>query len=93
MASPDYYKTAAGTDVFAILNDEELFAFAKGNVLKYVIRAGRKPGEMAIKDLGKALDYLQVMVSILKTNNITDVSVEFCNSELVEPDDKASLGY
>lgn len=29
-----------------------------GNVIKYAYRAGKKPGEPALKDLGKCLDYL-----------------------------------
>lgn len=33
--------------------------FALGNVVKYAIRAGRKPGEGALEDLNKALWYLQ----------------------------------
>lgn len=28
------------------------------NIAKYAIRAGRKPGESALKDLGKCMDYL-----------------------------------
>jgi hypothetical protein len=32
--------------------------FALGNVVKYVLRAGRKPGVDAITDLGKAQWYL-----------------------------------
>lgn len=33
--------------------------YARGNVIKYVIRAGRKEGEPASKDLSKALEVLQ----------------------------------
>ena len=33
--------------------------FALGNVIKYTLRAGRKPDEDAVKDLEKALWYLQ----------------------------------
>lgn len=32
--------------------------FELGNVVKYVARAGKKPGESRLKDLNKALDYL-----------------------------------
>lgn len=34
------------------------FNFNLGNVIKYVWRHGRKPGEPAVKDLMKARDYL-----------------------------------
>lgn len=33
--------------------------FALGNVVKYALRAGRKPDESAVQDLEKALWYLQ----------------------------------
>jgi hypothetical protein len=33
--------------------------FALGNVIKYALRAGRKPGEEELQDLDKALWYLQ----------------------------------
>lgn len=33
--------------------------FNKGNILKYVCRAGKKENESEIKDLKKALDYLK----------------------------------
>ena len=33
--------------------------FALGNVIKYTLRAGRKPDEDAVKDLEKAVWYLQ----------------------------------
>lgn len=34
-------------------------SFNKGNALKYICRAGRKPGEDEVKDLTKAIDYLK----------------------------------
>lgn len=33
--------------------------FSMGNALKYILRAGYKPGEPKAKDLRKAIDYLQ----------------------------------
>jgi len=40
--------------------------FCLGNVIKYVLRAGRKPGEPKLDDLKKALWYLQHEVNKLE---------------------------
>lgn len=42
------------------------FNFNLGNVLKYLWRHGRKPGEPALKDLRKALDYLNEEIKRLE---------------------------
>ena len=36
----------------------EQFNFNRGNAIKYILRAGNKPGEDVIKDLLKARDYI-----------------------------------
>lgn len=41
-----------------ILTPEQYLAWCMGNVIKYTIRAGKKEGQSAEKDLGKRLDYL-----------------------------------
>ena len=40
--------------------------FCLGNAVKYICRAGKKPGEDEVKDLEKAVDYLQRKVKFLK---------------------------
>lgn len=40
-----------------LINAQDL-NFNLGNVIKYVCRAGKKDGETTIKDLNKAIDYL-----------------------------------
>ena len=40
--------------------------FCLGNVIKYLARAGKKPGEPAIKDLKKARDYLGFAINNLE---------------------------
>lgn len=42
--------------------------FNLGNVVKYISRAGRKPGESKYKDLSKAKTYLGFEIEYLKTN-------------------------
>ena len=50
--NPDHYKTAL-IEVWDHIHANELCYF-KGNILKYVIRAGRKSGETELDDLLKA---------------------------------------
>jgi len=50
-----YYKNEQDYDVIDICTDYNL-NFNRGNILKYVVRAGKKDDEL--QDLHKALDYL-----------------------------------
>lgn len=54
---PDHYQ-GNGYEVLDIIEDFEL-NFNLGNVLKYVLRAGRKNSELKEEDLEKALFYLK----------------------------------
>ena len=51
-----HYEGNGQYDVIDIINDYRL-NFCRGNILKYVIRAGRKEDELG--DLLKAKDYLE----------------------------------
>ena len=51
-----YYKNEQDYDVIDICTDYNL-NFTRGNILKYIVRAGKKDDEL--QDLRKALDYLQ----------------------------------
>ncbi len=53
---PDYY-TSGGIEVADFIEAHEL-NFNRGNIVKYVVRAGRKPGEKAVTALLKAQQYL-----------------------------------
>lgn len=44
--------------------------FRLGNAIKYIIRSGKKPGESAVQDLEKAINYIQKHIDILK--NVQD---------------------
>jgi len=64
-----HYKNNKDYDVIDIAKDYNL-NFNRGNVLKYIIRAGRKDDEL--QDLLKAKDYLEREISHLRTKtNIT----------------------
>ena len=48
-----------------IMSREEFEGFLKGNIIKYTMRAGRKLGEAAEKDIAKANRYKQWLMKVL----------------------------
>lgn len=58
---PDYYKSK-GIETIDVIEAFDL-NFNLGNVIKYVLRAGKKQGEEKEKDLNKAMFYLKREVS------------------------------
>lgn len=69
--NPDHYKGIDGYEVIDIIEYFEL-NFARGNSIKYILRAGKKPEEgydittKEIEDLDKSIWYLQREVKRLK---------------------------
>ena len=63
MSTPLRYNSKKGYDVIDVIKDYQL-NFNRGNILKYIIRAGKKDNEL--KDLEKALDYLQREIKHLR---------------------------
>lgn len=59
IGEPDYYKSNGLSPLQAfnqgLISEEEYLGFLKGNIIKYVVRAGKK--EDAVKDIDKAIDY------------------------------------
>tara|TARA_B100000768_G_C11223081_1_gene351493 strand:+ start:701 stop:904 length:204 start_codon:yes stop_codon:yes gene_type:complete len=60
-----HYENGKDYDVIDIINDYKL-NFCRGNILKYVIRAGKKRDEL--QDLLKAKDYLEREIQLLRKN-------------------------
>jgi|TARA_R110000824_G_scaffold381839_1_gene574843 hypothetical protein len=58
-----HYENGKDYDVIDIINDYQL-NFSRGNILKYVIRAGKKRDEL--NDLLKAKDYLEREIQLLR---------------------------
>ena len=62
-SEPKYYAQNGLSPLVAmskgLLSNEEYIGFLKGNVIKYVVRAGHK--DDAIKDIDKAIDYLNYL--------------------------------
>lgn len=57
-AAPECYKVA------------QEFTYNLGNALTYIWRAGRKPGNSAVKDLQKAIDHLRFEIERLEAEGI-----------------------
>lgn len=62
---PDYYRASSGRDVMDVIHEFGL-GFMAGNVLKYIVRAGRKPGTDALDDLRKACEYVDRWIRTLE---------------------------
>lgn len=59
--TPDHYRGASCPCCRAAITPKDLMghlSFEIGSVIKYAFRAGRKPGEPALKDLLKCQDFL-----------------------------------
>ena len=75
--TPNYYQSKTGWDVidwcedFGLMNDAYVF-----NVLKYVIRAGKKPDNTKLKDLKKALSYIVRYIDYIEKNEKTESSTQ-----------------
>ena len=65
-ATQIHYDNGKNYDVIDVINDYDL-NFSRGNVLKYVIRAGKKSDELG--DLLKAQDYLSREIELLRSKN------------------------
>ena len=62
-ATQTHYDSGKEYDLIDVCKDYSL-NFNRGNVMKYVARAGKKDDEL--KDLRKALDYLQREIAYLE---------------------------
>jgi len=58
-----HYENGKGYDIIDVCKDYAL-NFNKGNAMKYIARSGKKDNEL--KDLRKAIDYLQREIEYLE---------------------------
>jgi hypothetical protein len=65
---PAHYADGREYEPIDVIADWQL-NFDLGNVVKYVSRAGRKPGSSAVSDLQKAAVYLQHAITALNATN------------------------
>ena len=57
-------------------NYEELVGWNTMQVLKYLVRAGKKEGESYDKDRKKALDYAKELANLSNENELTEYTTE-----------------
>ena len=57
-------------------NYEELVGWNTMQVLKYLVRAGKKEGESYDKDRNKALDYAKELANLSNENELTEYTAE-----------------
>lgn len=62
-ATQTHYDNGKNYDVIDIIRDYNV-NFCRGNILKYVLRAGKKQDELG--DLLKAKDYLEREIALLR---------------------------
>ena len=89
---PLHYKTS-GIEVWDYIYQNDLCYF-KGNIVKYIVRAGSKPGESELDDLRKASAYLNKLISIktdAKPRTTSDRVQEMYDAAVWEYDPKDPL--
>ena len=63
MKEPTYYNSNGMSPINAmkvgLVSKEEYIGFLKGNVIKYVVRCGKK--DDAVQDIDKAINYLNML--------------------------------
>lgn len=72
MKSPDHY---GDTRLMDLLVDKQV-PFAEGNIMKYVFRWREKDG---LKDLYKARDYLQALITHEEFTAVSNFEAKSCN--------------
>ena len=77
MSEPDYYAgnglSSIGAFKQGLMSKEEYKGFLIGNIIKYVVRAGKK--DDAIKDLEKAKTYIEFYLELLNAERIGNIHV------------------
>ena len=70
---PDYYKLGSGEaiDIIDILGLAK--GFALGNAIKYIVRAGKKDGEVTQEAIQKAIWYLDHFIDYCEREEMKNV--------------------
>ena len=64
---PKHYNQG-GIELVNIVDSYQL-GFYEGNIVKYVVRSGKKPGNSKLQDLKKAQWYLNYLIKLLEKNS------------------------
>ena len=77
MSEPKYYNSNGLSPIGAmkqgLISKEQYQGFLIGNIIKYVIRAGKK--DDAIKDLEKAKDYINFYIELFKVKDYGNIPI------------------
>ena len=84
---PAHYVDGRAYEPIDVINDWDL-GFDLGNVVRYVSRAGRKPGEDVLKDLLKAQYYLNYHIKLLVDNEEIEAEIALAAQAEIEAEDK-----
>jgi hypothetical protein len=69
VSNPSHYANTGKIQPIEFINDHKL-NFNRGNVVKYVSRAGHKDPAKEIEDLKKAKQYLEFEINFLETGSV-----------------------
>ena len=82
---PDYYSGNGLSPLSAfeqgLISREEYIGFCKGNVIKYVVRAGKKNDALA--DIVKAMDYLQYIYKVFDKDINSEDIIQFTDYDSI----------
>lgn len=67
---PSYYNKAS-MSVIDIIDEYEL-NFNKGNIIKYILRSGKKSKDTEIQDLQKAIRYCQMEIECIQKRELNN---------------------
>lgn len=67
---PSHYNSN-GIEVIDIIDAYDL-DFYKGNIIKYLLRAGKKPAQEELQDLNKCKWYLERLIKNISNNNFNN---------------------
>lgn len=85
---PEYYGGEDNTYEAIKVIDAWGLGFCLGNAVKYISRAGKKPGNDAIQDLEKAAWYLNHEIDKIRSEMPIEVAVEISRQEPAKADSK-----
>lgn len=88
VTSPSHYKLKGGGEVIDIIRDEltpeEFVGYCKGNMLKYLFRAGKKQNATDNEDVGKLIQYAKFWREVIPENSQLRLDMEGLSSETTD---------
>ena len=83
MNEPDYYNHDGLSPIQAfkqgLISKDEYIGFCKGNIIKYIVRAGKK--DDAVVDLEKTKNYIDFLMEIYQEDMVEDNGLLNCHGD------------